>query len=52
MRITVIEAPLDSNFEKGSSYEVYGENGRSPFVFDDNVESYFLSEIEYEVCDE
>lgn len=52
--INVLEAPSGALFTEGQNYPVYG-TGSSPsgdFVFDDNVEPYFLGELKYSKVEE
>ena len=46
MRINVLEAPEGASFTEGQGYPVYGELGSS-FVFDDDSESFFISELNW-----
>lgn len=49
MLINVLEAPEGARFTEGQNYPVYGtgSNPSGDFVFDDNVEPYFLGELKY-----
>lgn len=46
MLINVLEAPEGARFTEGQNYPVYGE-AWSSFVFDDNSESFFISELNW-----
>lgn len=47
MRIIVLDAPLGHKFSTETHYQVYGA-GDSRFVFDDDCESCFLDDMEWE----
>lgn len=52
--VNVLEAPEGALFTEGQNYPVYG-TGSSPngdFVFDDNVQPYFLGELDYSRVEE
>lgn len=47
MRIIVLDAPLGHKFSDDKHYLVYGA-GDSLFVFDDDCESCFLDDMDWE----
>ena len=47
MKIKITDAPLGHKFTDDKPYEVYG-NLSDPFVFDDDCESCFLADMEWE----
>lgn len=50
MKIKVTDYPIGHKFSPDVPYHVYGSTlGPQAFVFDDDCESCFLSELEYEV---
>lgn len=51
MQIKVKEAPEGAVFEEGIPYQVYGEKygGLYAFTFDENGNSYYLSDLVWEV---
>lgn len=50
MKIKVIDAPLGHKFAEGNLYQVYGfyAGYNQAFVFDDDCEACFLTDLEYE----
>lgn len=54
MKIVVTKAPISARFTPDTLYHVYGfaVNLEQAFVFDDEVESFNLSELTYEVHNE
>lgn len=49
MKIYIYGAPPGAVFESEKLYTVYGIDGKAAFVFDENAEPVFLSDIQYEV---
>lgn len=50
MKIKITDAPLGHKFDPDKSYLVHGTHGYA-FVFDDDCESCFLTDLEWEILE-